>query len=91
MQEEQVLSVSNDTLYLTGGSWVKLPQGFSGDYNDLANKPDLNQYTTNAHLNDTLSHYYTNTKINDTLAHYLRANDLCDSIVKCDHCCPLKN
>ncbi|MBR4536305.1 MAG: hypothetical protein IKO62_06575, partial [Bacteroidales bacterium] len=38
-QEVQVLSVSNDTLYLTGGSWVKLPQGFSGDYNDLVNKP----------------------------------------------------
>ena len=38
-EEVQVLSVSNDTLYLTGGSWVKLPQGFSGDYNDLTNKP----------------------------------------------------
>ncbi|MBQ7550151.1 MAG: hypothetical protein IJT04_01310 [Bacteroidales bacterium] len=39
--EEQVLSISNDTIYLTGGSFVKLPAatvGFSGDYNDLTNK-----------------------------------------------------
>ena len=71
MQEVQVLSVSNDTLYLTGGSWVKLPQGFSGDYNDLTNRPDLNQYVTNVHMNDTLGYY-------------LKVGDLCDSIVKCD-------
>ena len=38
-QEVQVLSISNDTIYLTGGSWVKLPAGFSGDYNDLTNVP----------------------------------------------------
>jgi len=77
MQEVQVLSVSNDTLYLTGGSWVKLPQGFSGDYNDLTNLPDLTQYATNVHLNDTLNayydttHYYTRTKINDTVNYIL--------------------
>ena len=56
-EEVQVLSISNDTIYLTGGSWVKLPAGFSGDYNDLTNKPDLDQYATNVHLNDTLGHY----------------------------------
>ena len=97
MQEVQVLSVSNDTLYLTGGSWVKLPQGFSGDYNDLTHLPDLSQYVTNVHLNDTLGHYptlivlndslsrYATLKtLNDTLGYYLRAGDLCDSIVKCD-------
>ena len=39
--ETQVLSISNDTVYLTGGSFVKLPAGFSGDYNDLTNKPTL--------------------------------------------------
>ena len=71
MQEVQVLSVSNDTLYLTGGSWVKLPQGFSGDYNDLTNLPDLNQYATNVHLNDTLKNYLT-------------INGLCDSIKNCE-------
>ena len=37
--ESQILSISNDTIFLTGGSFVKLPAGFSGDYNDLANKP----------------------------------------------------
>ena len=42
--EEQMLSISNDTIYLTGGSFVKLPAaavGFSGDYNDLTNKPTI--------------------------------------------------
>ena len=39
MREVQILSISNDTIYLTGGSFVKLPAGFSGDYNDLINKP----------------------------------------------------
>ena len=47
MQEVQVLSVSNDTLFLTGGSWVKLPKGFSGDYNDLTNKPTIPTVPTN--------------------------------------------
>ena len=39
--EQQVLSLSHDTLFLTGGSFVKLPVGFDGDYNSLTNKPDL--------------------------------------------------
>ncbi|MCQ2298219.1 MAG: hypothetical protein MJZ51_06345 [Bacteroidales bacterium] len=37
--ETQVLTISHDTVSLTGGSFVKLPAGFSGDYNDLTNKP----------------------------------------------------
>ena len=37
--EQQVLSISNDTVFLTGGSFVKLPAGFDGDYNSLINKP----------------------------------------------------
>ena len=37
--ESQILTISNDTIYLTGGSFVKLPAGFSGDYNDLTNQP----------------------------------------------------
>jgi len=82
--EQQMLSISNDTIYLTGGSFVKLPAGFSGNYNDLTNKPDLGQYATNEHLNDTLNNYYTQEQIKDTLSHYLQAGDLCDSIVKCD-------
>ncbi len=39
--ESQVLSIGHDTLFLTGGSYVVLPAGFSGNYNDLTNKPNL--------------------------------------------------
>ena len=39
--ETQVLSMRHDTVFLTGGSFVKLPAGFSGNYNDLTNKPVL--------------------------------------------------
>ena len=38
--EQQVLSISNDTIYLTGGSFAKLPAGFSGSYNDLTDIPE---------------------------------------------------
>ena len=42
--EQQVLSISHDTIFLSGGSFVVLPPaavGFSGDYNDLTNKPTI--------------------------------------------------
>ena len=39
--ESQVLTISNDTLFLSGGSFVVLPTGFSGSYNDLTDKPEL--------------------------------------------------
>ncbi len=45
--ESQILSISNDTIYLTGGSFVKLPAGFSGDYNDLTNQPTIPTVPTN--------------------------------------------
>ncbi|MBQ6156066.1 MAG: choice-of-anchor J domain-containing protein [Bacteroidales bacterium] len=51
----QVLSISNDTIYLTNGGYVKLPTamvGFSGDYNDLTNKPVLFDGSYNS-LTDT--------------------------------------
>ena len=38
--EQQVLNISNDTIFLTGGSFVKLPEGFSGSWNDLTDKPE---------------------------------------------------
>ncbi|MDY6327796.1 MAG: hypothetical protein SPL47_10875, partial [Bacteroidales bacterium] len=48
--ENQVLSISNDTIFLTNGGFVKLPAatvGFSGDYNDLTNKPVIPTVPTN--------------------------------------------
>ena len=47
---DQVLSISNDTIFLTNGGFVKLPAaavGFSGDYNDLQNKPTIPTVPTN--------------------------------------------
>ena len=47
--EVQVLSISNDTVFLTGGSFVKLPTGFDGDYNNLTNKPtSISVFANNA-------------------------------------------
>ncbi|MBI4647354.1 MAG: hypothetical protein HY738_12405 [Bacteroidia bacterium] len=46
--ELQLLSISNDTIYLTNGGFAKLPAGFSGNYNDLTNKPDFTGWDTNA-------------------------------------------
>ena len=53
--EQQILTISNDTIFLTGGSFVKLPEGFDGDYNSLINTPQIPQIPTNvsAFTNDT--------------------------------------
>jgi len=42
--ELQILTIRSDTIFLSNGGYVKLPpsSGFSGDYNDLTNKPDIN-------------------------------------------------
>ena len=50
--ELQQLSISNDTIYLSQGGSVVLPAvdsvgNFSGDYNDLVNKPEIKQINTN--------------------------------------------
>ena len=52
--EQQILSISNDTIFLTGGSFVKLPAGFDGDYNSLTNKPVIPTVPTSlsAFVND---------------------------------------
>jgi hypothetical protein len=39
--EIQAISMSNDTVYLSNGGYVKLPTGFSGDYSDLTNQPTI--------------------------------------------------
>ncbi|MFH2143499.1 MAG: tail fiber domain-containing protein, partial [Bacteroidota bacterium] len=45
----QIISISNDTIYLTNGGYAIIPAGFSGDYNDLANAPlNLTDFTNDA-------------------------------------------
>jgi hypothetical protein len=44
--ELQLLSMSNDTLYLTDGGFVVLPSGFDGDYNSLTNTPTIPSKTS---------------------------------------------
>ncbi len=44
--EIQILSISNDTLYLSSGGFAKLPSGFDGDYNSLSNKPSIPSQTS---------------------------------------------
>ncbi len=68
--ETQVLSISNDTIYLTGGSYVKLPAGFSGDYNDLANKPNFA---------DSVSRIVNEYHLGDTIINYISQNGYVDS------------
>ena len=40
-EEVQVLTISHDTIFLTGGSFVKLPETGTRDYNDLINTPTI--------------------------------------------------
>ena len=61
--EQQILSISNDTIFLTGGSFVKLPAGFDGDYNSLTNTPEIPTVPTNVSA-------FTND------AEYITANDM---------------
>jgi hypothetical protein len=44
--ELQLISMSNDTLYLTDGGFVVLPSGFDGDYNSLTNTPTIPSKTS---------------------------------------------
>ena len=46
--EIQIISISNDTIFLTSGGFVKLPasQGFDGDYNKLTNTPTIPSKTS---------------------------------------------
>jgi hypothetical protein len=44
--ELQLLSISNDTIYLTSGGYVVLPAGFDGDYSSLSNTPSIPSNTS---------------------------------------------
>lgn len=45
-----------------------ISSAFSGSYNDLTNKPDLNQYIDETELNTALSSYTTSTALNNLLS-----------------------
>lgn len=68
--ESQIMSISNDTIFLTGGSYVKLPAGFSGDYNDLINRPNLA---------DSVSRIVNEYHLGDTIINYISQNGYIDS------------
>ncbi|MCB9449626.1 MAG: hypothetical protein H6585_14940 [Flavobacteriales bacterium] len=52
--EIQSLSLSNDTLYLSGGGSVKLPAGFDGDFTNLSNIPSgLSDGDDDTHLTES--------------------------------------
>ena len=64
--EQQVLSINNDTIYLTGGSFAKLPAGFSGSYNDLTDRPDIPSIPTEVSTFNNDAGYLTR----DSLSNY---------------------
>ena len=63
--EQQVLNISNDTIFLTGGSFVKLPAGFDGDYNNLTNTPDIPTVPTEVSVFNNDANYVSNTECAD--------------------------
>ena len=69
--EQQVLSISNDTIFLTNGGFVKLPAatvGFSGDYNDLTNRPEIPTVPTAVSAFENDANYLTSYTETQTIA-----------------------
>ena len=66
LTETQVLSIRHDTVFLTGGSFVKLPAGFSGNYNDLTNKPTIPTVPTNVSAFTNDAGYLTSATLTET-------------------------
>jgi len=50
--ELQTLSISNDTVYLSNGGFVKLPAGFDGTWTSLTGKPTFATVATSGSYND---------------------------------------
>ncbi len=80
--ETQILSISNDTVFLTGGSFVKLPANFSGDYNDLTNKPVIPTVPTNVSDFTNDAGYITSFTETQSLADVAAVNDSINSQIK---------
>ncbi len=54
--EIQILSISNDTIYLTSGGFVKLPVGFDGQYSSLTGVPtNVSTFTNDANYLTTFT------------------------------------
>ncbi len=56
----QTLSLDGSILTISDGNNVTLPEGFSGDYNDLTNKPEIPTVPTNVSQLSNDAHYVDN-------------------------------
>ncbi len=72
--ELQVLSISNDTIFLTDGGFVKLPETFDGMYSSLVDTP-----VNVSHFNNDAGYITTETQ---TLADVASINDSVNSQIK---------
>ena len=70
--EIQVLSISNDTIFLSDGGFVVLPAGFDGDYNSLVNTPSIPSKTSDL-VNDS---GYLNAEIDGSITNELQTLSL---------------
>ncbi|MBR4453003.1 MAG: hypothetical protein IKS33_01950 [Bacteroidales bacterium] len=80
--ESQVLSIGHDTLFLTGGSYVVLPTGFSGNYNDLTNKPTIPTVPTNVSSFTNDAGYLTSYTESQALYNVLSLGNAANSQIK---------
>ena len=73
----QVLSISNDTIFLSNGGYAVLPAGFDGDYNSLTNRPNLFSGNYNDLTNTPqIPQVPTNVSAFSNDAGYITANDV---------------
>ncbi|MBP5412791.1 MAG: fibronectin type III domain-containing protein, partial [Bacteroidales bacterium] len=80
--ESQVLSIGHDTLFLTGGSYVVLPAGFSGNYNDLTNKPTIPTVPANVSSFTNDAGYLTSYTESQALYNVLSLGNTANSQIK---------
>ncbi len=66
--ESQILTISNDTVFLTGGSFVKLPAGFDGDWSSLTGTaPNVSNFSNDAGYLTSFTESQILTISNDTI------------------------
>ncbi len=93
LSELQVLSISNDTVYLSDGGFVKLPAGFDGQYSSLTGAPtDVSAFANDAgYLTTEMDSSNTNeiqtlaqVLLQDSSANNSRIKDLSDPVAAQD-------